>query len=292
MIYLLIVSILWAFSFGLIKGNLISIDSNFVSFARLFISFLVFLPFLRIKNLKRKLIYSLITIGSIQYGIMYITYIYSFQFLKAYEVVLFTIFTPIYVVLINDSFHKKLHANLYITAILSLVGAAIVVWHEISSSNLILGFSLMQISNISFAFGQVYYKKIMVKQSEIKDKNIYSLLFLGGFLLALVFSLFTTDYNLISLNKTEVYTLLYLGAVASGIGFFLWNYGAKLTNIGSLAIFNNLKIPLGIIVSILFFSEKVYFWNLLIGGLIVTFALLINEYQIKNIHHKPKEYNA
>ncbi|MBU0474165.1 MAG: EamA family transporter [Bacteroidetes bacterium] len=281
MIYLLIVSILWAFSFGLIKGNLVSIDSNFVSFARLFISFLVFLPFLRMKNLNRKIIYNLIFIGAMQYGIMYITYIYSFQFLKAYEVVLFTIFTPVYVVLINDLIMKKLHTNFYITALLSLAGAAIVVWHEISSTNLIIGFMLMQISNLSFAFGQVYYKKLMIKHSEIKDKNIYSFLFLGGFLLAFVFSLFTTDYSLITLNKTEIYTLLYLGAVASGIGFFLWNYGAKLTNIGSLAIFNNLKIPLGILVSVIFFSEEVNIWNLLIGGLLVTIALLINEYQIK-----------
>jgi drug/metabolite transporter (DMT)-like permease len=76
-------------------------------------------------------------------------------------------------------------------------------------------------------------------------------------------------------------TLLYLGIIPSGIGFFLWNYGAKLTNIGSLAIFNNIKIPLGISVSILFFEETANFWNLFIGGLLVTIALVINEYQIK-----------
>jgi len=51
MIYLLLVSIAWAFSFGLIKGNLAGVDSNFVSFARMAFSLLVFLPFLKYKNL-------------------------------------------------------------------------------------------------------------------------------------------------------------------------------------------------------------------------------------------------
>jgi len=281
MIYLLLVSILWAFSFGLIKGNLVSVDSNFVSFIRLLISFVVFLPFLRIRNLSNRLITQLLFIGAIQYGIMYISYIYAFQFLKAYEIVLFTIFTPIYVVLINDVLNGKIHKNLYFTAILSLFGSGIVVWQEISSPSLISGFLLMQISNFSFAFGQVYYKKTIQIKSDLKDKNIFGILYLGGFLTAFVFSLFTTEYSQISLNKTEILTLLYLGIIPSGIGFFLWNYGAKLTNIGSLAIFNNLKIPLGIFVSILFFKETANYWNLLIGGLLVTIALVINEYQIK-----------
>jgi len=281
MIYLLLVSILWAFSFGLIKGNLVSVDSNFVSFIRLLISFVVFLPFLRIKNLNNRLIIQLLFIGAIQYGIMYLSYIYAFQLLKAYEIVLFTIFTPIYIVLINDVLKSKIHKNLYFTAILSLFGSGIVVWHEISSPNLILGFLLMQISNFSFAFGQVYYKKTIQIKSDLKDKNIFGILYLGGFLTAFAFSLFTTDYSQISLNKTEILTLLYLGIIPSGIGFFLWNYGAKLTNIGSLAIFNNLKIPLGIFVSILFFKETANYWNLFIGGLLVTIALVINEYQIK-----------
>lgn len=281
MIYLLLVSILWAFSFGLIKGNLVSVDSNFVSFIRLLISFVVFLPFLRIRNLSNRLITQLLFIGAIQYGIMYISYIYAFQFLKAYEIVLFTIFTPIYVVLINDVLNGKIHKNLYFTAILSLFGSGIVVWQEISSPSLISGFLLMQISNFSFAFGQVYYKKTIQIKSDLKDKNIFGILYLGGFLTAFAFSLFTTEYSQISLNKTEILTLLYLGIIPSGIGFFLWNYGAKLTNIGSLAIFNNLKIPLGIFVSILFFKETANYWNLFIGGLLVTIALVINEYQIK-----------
>lgn len=289
MIYLLLVSILWAFSFGIIKDNLISIDSNFISFARLFISFIVFLPFIKIKNLGQKLIFQLLIIGSIQYGIMYLTYIFAFQFLKAYEVVLFTVFTPIYVVIINDIFKKKIHLKFYITAMLSLIGSGIVVWQEITSVNLVFGFLLMQISNFAFAFGQVFYKKVMINKPNIKDQHIFAILYFGGFVVAFVFSIFTTNYSIITLTNNEITSLLYLGIIASGVGFFLWNYGAKITNIGTLAVFNNLKIPLGVLVSVLFFSEIVNIWNLIIGGLLVSIALLINEYEITKIDNKPKD---
>ncbi|MCK5457940.1 MAG: EamA family transporter, partial [Melioribacteraceae bacterium] len=180
----------------------------------------------------------------------------------------------------NDFIQRKFHLLFYLTSLLSLLGAAIVVWQNITSEELIIGFMLMQISNISFAFGQVYYKKLMKIIPEKKDLNIFALLYLGGFITAFIFTFFTTDYTTLSLTNNELLTLIYLGVVASGVGFFLWNYGARKTNAGSLAVFNNLKIPLGIIVSVLFFAEEVNIWNLFIGGLIVSLALVINEYQI------------
>jgi drug/metabolite transporter (DMT)-like permease len=287
MLYLLIVSLIWAFSFGLIKGNLTNVDSNFVAFARLLISFFVFLPFLKLDNITTQNRIKLFFVGAIQYGLMYISYLYAFQFLKAYEVVLFTILTPIYVVTINDIIAKKFHPHFYLPSFLALLGVAIIVWQNINSDNILVGFLFMQISNIAFAFGQIYYKRIMNKIIDAKDTSIFALLYLGGFSTALFFTLFTTDFQNISLNSNEIFSILYLGIIASGIGFFLWNYGARKTNTGSLAIFNNLKIPIGIFVSLIFFGEKVNLVNLFLGGLIVTVALGINEYWIYK--NKPQQ---
>ena len=280
MIYLLIVSLIWAFSFGLIKDNLTSLDSNFVAFTRLLISFFVFIPFLKIKKIKNDLVFKLIFNGAIQYGIMYVAYIYAFQFLKAYEIVLFTIFTPIYVTLINDILNKKFNRIFLITSSLAVIGAGIVVYDKFSDSSLIVGFILIQVSNLSFAFGQVFYKNIMT-HIKIKDRDVFALLYFGAVLTSFIFTLFTTNLMEIKITETQVFTLLYLGIVASGLGFFLWNYGARKTNAGALAIFNNLKIPLGILVSILFFDEIVNINTLIIGGIIVIFALIINEHYIR-----------
>ena len=51
--------------------------------------------------------------------------------------------------------------------------------------------------------------------------------------------------------------LVYLGIVASGIGFFLWNAGARRSAPGVLAVGNNLKIPLAAAV----FLPATQAWN-------------------------------
>ncbi len=293
MLYLLIVSLIWAFSFGLIKDNLSSLDSNFVAFLRLLISFLVFIPFLRIKKIKLEFIWKLILLGSVQFGLMYSAYIYAFKFLDAYEVVLFTILTPIYINAINDSMKKKFHLTYLLTAILSILGALIIVNHEITSQNIIYGFLLIQFSNLCFAFGQVYYKNIMTELENVKDRDIFALPYLGAVGITFLISLFAVEINKVTITTSQIFTLLYLGVIASGLGFFLWNNGVRKTNIGTVAIFNNLKIPLGILVSVLFFGEVVKIQNLIIGGLILITALVINEYQLnKRILYKTmKERN-
>jgi drug/metabolite transporter (DMT)-like permease len=102
MIYLLVVSIIWSLSFSLIKGNLTEVDPYFVSFSRLLISFIVFLPFIRIRRVKYSYLIHLLVIGALQYGLMYTAYINAYQYLKAYEIAVLTIFTPLFVVLIYD----------------------------------------------------------------------------------------------------------------------------------------------------------------------------------------------
>ena len=64
--------------------------------------------------------------------------------------------------------------------------------------------------------------------------------------------------------------------VASGLGFFLFNAGARRTDLGTLAIFNNMKIPLAILASGLIFHETVDWERLAIGGAVIACALGLN----------------
>ena len=63
MLYLLIVSLLWGFSFVLIKGTLVSLDSNFVSLVRMLLSFALFVPFARFAGIRLADKLQLILIG-------------------------------------------------------------------------------------------------------------------------------------------------------------------------------------------------------------------------------------
>jgi len=151
MAYLLIVSIIWALSFGLIKGNLAGLDSHFISFSRLAISFIFFAAFLRVKRFPSGQILILMAIGAVQFGLMYIFYIYAYNYLQAWQIALFTIFTPLYVTLINDLLSKKFHLIFLITATLSIIGAAVIVLKDITSIELQLGFFLIQFSNNQYS---------------------------------------------------------------------------------------------------------------------------------------------
>lgn len=278
MLYLFIVTLIWGFSFGLIKDQLTGLDSNFVAFTRLAISFVLFLPFLKIKDIQNSLRLRFLLTGAIQYGIMYITYIYAFQFLQAYQVALFTIFTPVYVTLINDLLERRFHSRFLFAALFGIAGTAIIVYKEIHHSDLQTGFILIQISNISFALGQIYYKKLMSGLSRIKDVHIFALLYFGALIVTGAAAAFSTDWHSFTINRNQILSLIYLGGIASGLGFFLWNIGARKTNAGTLAVFNNLKVPMAIAVALLFFSEQTDLPRLVFGSILIIATLLINEW--------------
>ena len=281
MIYLLLVSIAWAFSFGLIKGNLAGVDSNFVSFARMAFSLLVFLPFLKYKKLNRRKFLLLALDGFLQFGIMYIAYTASFNYLKAYEVALFTIFTPIYVTLIDGAFNREFNPNFLLSALMAVAGTYIIEGGQAVNSGIWWGFLLVQISNLGFAFGQVFYRKLMADEAGLKDRDVFGALYLGAFVGTGIVTLIFTPLASLHLSLTHWWTLIYLGVFASGICFFLWNMGARKVNAGALAIFNDLKIPLSISVSILVFGEKANLTTLLIGGGIIVLSLVLNEISVK-----------
>ncbi len=276
MTYLLLVSLLWAFSFGLIKGGLTGLPSSSVAFVRLFIAFAVFIPFLRFRNLRLGGAAKLLLTGAVQYGLMYITYMQAFQHLQAYEVALFTVFTPIYVTIINDLFVKRLCPISMSAVILAVAGGIIIKYQELGSPELLRGFLLMQGANLCFAFGQIFYRRTMAAlPSKPADLQVFGLLYLGAALTAALATL-GSDWSAFELTLKQTGSLLYLGIVASGLGFFLWNIGARRVSTGALAVFNNLKIPLGILVSVLVFGETTDWARLLIGGALMATALFVN----------------
>ncbi|MFH2002543.1 MAG: EamA family transporter [Planctomycetota bacterium] len=278
MIYLFIVSFIWAFSFGLIKGNLTGLDSGFVAFSRMLIAFALFAPFMRLKSLDPITLLKLFCIGAIQFGVMYVTYIYSYQFLQAHQVALYTIFTPLYVTLINDMLDRTLRARFLLTSALAILGAYIIVKTDLLRFEVRAGFLLLQVSNICFALGQVLYKKELARNAKLRDRHVFGILYLGALVITACFSAATTNFSELRLTTTQTATLAYLGLLASGLGFFLWNVGARKTRTSTLAIFNNLKVPLAVACSIFVFHEQGDVKKLLIGGGCMVAALFLNDY--------------
>jgi drug/metabolite transporter (DMT)-like permease len=278
MAYLVLVSIVWGFSFVLIKGTLVSLDANFVSFVRLLLSFLVFLPFMRFAALRFAERLQLLFIGGIQFGIMYVAYVAAYQYLPAHVIALMTTTTPIFVALLNDLYAKKLHAAFFFSALLAVAGGAVIELPQQSLRASLHGIALIQLSNAAFAFGQLAYKKWMSSRPSVPDTRIFGLLYAGAVLVAGVFSLTTTHYRELNVHPNQAIVLLYLGIVASGLCFFLWNRGARQVNEGTLSVMNNLKIPIGVLASLLLLGETTDYSRLLLGCALFAGALWVNKH--------------
>jgi drug/metabolite transporter (DMT)-like permease len=273
MALLLSASLIWAFSFGLIKKYLGGLDANFVASVRLALAFLLFLPLLRPRKISFVMTLRLFLIGVVQFGLMYVFYIQSFRFLAAYQVALFTIFTPLYVAAADDLRERRLRPRNLWTALLAVTGTAVIVYSGLGTTNLLTGFVLVQASNVCFAAGQIFYRRLLPRRSGWRDRDGFAWLYLGGTTAAALALVFFSGPLDLQLNSGQILVMLYLGLLASGVGFFLWNVGATRIETGILAVFNNVKIPLAVLVSLLFFGEHADWLRLFVGGGIMALAL-------------------
>lgn len=275
MAFLFAVSILWGFSFGLVKSEFAVLSAPTLAAARLLIALPCFLPFLA-RPFRRfdSLTLRLLLIGAIQYGWMYVALFTSFRWLNGYEVALLTIFTPLYVILADTVLARRWPPLwFWLTALLSILGA-LWIFQPQSLPQQWPGILFMQVANLCFAIGQVAWRRIRPSFASYRVVDVYALLFVGGFLATLPFAIpHGPHLELLALNPGQWAGLLYLGAVASGLGFFLWNAGASRVNPATLAVFNNLKIPVAILISVLVFHESTDPRNLIPGLLILLLAL-------------------
>ena len=269
-------SVLWAFSFGLTK-RLTGLDSAFISAVRLGLALLVFLPFLRIGALQSRTRWRLIVIGAIQFGLMYLAYNESYRSLKSAEVALFTLTTPVLVTLLADGLDRKLHPRGLLAAALAVLGGGCLVFRSSAVDGALLGVLLVQLANVAFALGQVLYRRERALSSAVKDAHVFGLLYLGGFAVALAASLMRTDFGHLAVTATQATILLFLGVVASGLGFFFWNLGATKVSAGTLGAMNNAKVPLAVAVSLLVFGEQVELPRSLAGGALLALAVWVAE---------------
>ena len=257
MIYLILVSILWSFSFGIIKYGLSEIDSSFISLMRNLIAFLFFAS-LSLYNFKKFIFdIKLILIGAIQFGLMYVLYIQSYQYLPAYLIATFTITTPIFIGIFSQLLQNKSFSLSGIFSILLVVlGSLMMRFNIVNPLDYWLGFFLIQCANICFAVGQIMFKKWYSKNTSVDIIYNFSQMFFGAVLITSMFSIINST-NIGMLNTYNVFALLFLGLFSTGFGFLAWNLGSLQVSNERLAVMNNVVIPIAIFNSFLIFGEAI-----------------------------------
>ncbi|CUB02596.1 carboxylate/amino acid/amine transporter [Marinomonas fungiae] len=273
---------LWAFSFSLIGVYLAGqVDSWFSVLMRVTLAMLVFLPFIKFRQTPKALALKLMAIGACQLGIMYGFYYQSFLHLTVPEVLLFTVMTPIYIALINDILERRFTPGYIISALIAVAGAVGIRYQGIDEG-FIQGFLLVQGANLCFGLGQVAYKRLMANNpTDLPQLTLFGWFFIGAFIVVVPCFLALGNLDKLPTTNLQWSILIYLGVIASGVGYFAWNKGATMVNVGALAVANNLLIPAGILVNVLFWNRDADLIRLTLGGGVILFALYLNEWLIK-----------
>ncbi|CAM3800005.1 EamA family transporter [Rheinheimera salexigens] len=271
--YLLAVTVLWAFSFSLIGVYLAGqVDAYFAVLMRVALAALVFLPFLKPQPIA--LVIKLLALGALQLGCMYLFYYQAFLYLSVPEVLIFTIFTPVYITLLYDLLQKRFQYRFLLAAVIAVAAAAIMRYQALSEDYW-LGFVVVQMANLCFAIGQVGYKVLLEKlPKSINQYQLFGWFYIGAVLVVLPawWLLGSAQYPTTS---TQWSILLWLGLVASGGGFFWWNKGATQVSSGLLAVMNNVLIPAGLLVNILLWDQQQNLVTLGLGSALLLLSCLV-----------------
>lgn len=288
MIWLWMVTVCWAFSFSLIAVHLSGqVDDAVSVFIRVALAFLLFLPlWLRLKSTEHpplKTALALMGIGAIQIGLMYLFLFKSYAYLSVPALLLFTIFTPLYVTLIDELMigRRRLPARFWASAGLAVLGAAIIRYQNPEAAS-VTGFLLVQVANLCFAFGQVAYKRLP-QGSTVNQIQTFGLFFLGATIVSGVMMLLTADFSALPQTQVQWLVLLWLGLGASGLGYLGWNLGARRVSTGELAAMNNLLIPAGILVNVLIWGHGTDWLRLVLGGLVIVAAVWLGRHPARSV---------
>lgn len=274
---LVFVTVLWAFSFSLIGEFLAGhVDSDFAVLSRVLLATLIFLPFTRWRGVPGGLRLGVLATGMLQFGITYLCLYRSFSYLTVPEVLLFTIFTPLYVTLIDDALFRRFSPIALVAAAIATLGAGIIRYDGLSE-DFITGFLLLQVANFTFAAGQVGYKHVMRRfPVDIPAYRTFGYFFMGALIIALPSFLVFGNADRLPTTALQWGILTWLGVAASGLGLFLWNRGACKVDAGTLAIMNNVLVPAGLLVNILIWNRDADLFRLALGGGVLAFSLWVN----------------
>ncbi|MDR5611731.1 MAG: carboxylate/amino acid/amine transporter [Arsenophonus sp.] len=275
---LVITTLLWAASFSLIGEYLAGqVNSWFAVLVRVALATMVFLPFLRWRGLSLKIILLYMLVGAFQLGIMYLFVFQAYNYLSVVEFLLFTVLTPLYITLFYDLLERQhLRWGYLLSAMLAVIGAAIIRYDHLSGS-FWLGLLYVQLANISFAIGQVGYKRMM-EIYPIPQRQAFSWFYIGACTIALFGWMIFGDVSKLPTTKIQWGVLIWLGVGASGIGYFMWNYGTTQVDAGTLAIMNNMLVLAGLLVNFVVWQQHPDWLSFILGSSLLLLSLWVHRH--------------
>lgn len=102
------------------------------------------------------------------------------------------------------------------------------------------------------------------------------MVYLGALCIALPAWLIFGHHQMMPTTSLQWGILIWLGIGASGMGYFMWNYGATQVDAGTLAIMNNVLIPAGLLVNLAIWQQHPDWIRLIAGGAVIALSLWVH----------------
>ncbi|CRM44610.1 carboxylate/amino acid/amine transporter [Pseudomonas sp. 58 R 3] len=280
--YLLVVTLIQAFSFSLIGEYLAGhVDSYFAVLVRVVLAGLIFIPLTRWRSVAPPFMRGMLLIGALQFGVTYVCLYLSFRVLTVPEVLLFTILTPLHVTLIEDALNRRFNPWALVAALVAVGGAAVIRFDQITP-NFLMGFLLLQLANFTYAAGQVMYKHLVARYpSDLPHYRRFGYFYVGALIVVLPAFLLFGKTNFLPEAPLQWGVLVFLGLVSTALGMYWWNKGACLVNGGTLAVMNNLHVPVGLLLNLLIWNQHEPLGRLALGGLVILGAVWVSRLGVR-----------
>jgi len=177
---------------------------------------------------------------------------------------------PVFSVILSAIFlHEKIESKTLFAIIFSFLGVLIV------TDPSKIRIDPQQFYGSLFALlGGFFYSAMAISSKSLTHKTTplyaafwqYFLIFLIWFFLALPIK--------VSLIKTNLIPLLYLGWMAGGLAFLLYMKGIKMVKGQIIQVITMLEIPVGALSGVILLNEKLTS-NTIIGGILILFGVFI-----------------
>ncbi len=133
---------------------------------------------------------------------------------------------------------------------------------------------MVQAANVCFAAGQVGYRRLSGQlPAALPAHGVFGWFYLGALIPSAGAFVVFGDIGRLPSGALHWGVLVWLGVVASGLGYFLWNRGATRVDAGTLAAMNNALVPAGLLVNLLIWNRDADLLRLAAGGAIIVAAL-------------------
>lgn len=277
---LVAVTIFWGSSFVSSKLVLETMPPMLLAFFRYLFAFITLFTFFMIfekdKRLNKQDYKHLILSSGIGIFIYFIGEYNALNYISASTASIIVSLLPVFMLVTNFFvFKDKITLFKVIVIVLTLIGVVMVVQADFRAmfNESLIGYSLMVMGVAAW----VIYSLSTVKMRK-NNSNIKVITYQSGFALILFAPFTVANLNVVTqLNFNLWINIIYLGAFASGLAFYLYVYSLKELGTLPVSIFGN-TVPVVTVITGYIFLQETLTPLQLTGGLIIVTTLLTYAY--------------